>query len=678
MVDISKHHKAFTPTQDGNQMFCEAAHIFGLSVPYPAIDDGTIQRIEDRENKKAHNKNGWYTLAFEGDIYFGAYGSWSRGVQKTFCSVAPSKLTFKDDSRIKARQAAMQAEARRIHEETAKKAEEIIEKAPPANPSHEYLLRKKIKPHGIFQKGMDLLIPATDIEKKVKTYQTIQPNGEKRFLKDGESKGAMFQIGDITPVICVAEGYATAATIHELTGKCVFAAFNAGNMPNVCRAIREKYKGHDILVCADNDQWKTAGNAGLRFAEKCASEIERCRFVYPSFKNITGEPTDFNDLFLNEGEETVLIQLGEKRPRIIAKALGLIDPTLIPKREFLYGNHLIRRFCSTTISPGGVGKTQVVMTDAISMVSGIQLLHDYPHEKVRAWHYNLEDPMDELVRRAVAICQHHRLDINDFSEDLFLNSGREQELIVLEKTRNGDYAKPQADELYQAIKERGISSLSIDPFVRTHHADENSNKDIDEVLKIFGQIANDTNCAIDLVHHVKKGPVSDSHRGSMDAARGASSLAGAVRSARTLSGMSEDEAAGFGIEAVRRSWYLRIDNAKANMSAPAEKVDWMERHSVELPNGDHVGVVGTWKPPSLFEGIKTEDVNATLGHMVDNFVFADVRQNPSAQDVIIQYLNVPSQQANKILDTWLKSGKVKKVKDKHPETGKTTMRVLPK
>lgn len=674
MVDISSFHKRFTPTEDGNELFVLAAQSFGLDVKFPAIDTGAIQRVDDHENKRAHNKNGWYTLAHEDGIYFGAYGSWSRGEQQSFCSIAPAKLTVHDASKIKARQKAMKEEADKLHAAAAQKAENVIESAPVANANHPYLLRKRVGVHGIFQQGENLILPAYAPDGHISTYQSIAPDGKKRFLKDGAQKGTFLKIGTDTPVICVAEGYATAATIHEITGKCVYVAWSAGNLINVCQYIREAHKGHDILVCADNDQW-TLG-AGLREANKCASAVSGVRVVSPTFKNTLTEPTDFNDLFCLEGEDAVLIQLGEKRERIKAKPLGLFDPTLIPRREFLYGNHLIRKFCSTTISPGGVGKTQLVMTDAIAMVSGIKLLHDYPHEKVRAWHYNLEDPMDELMRRAVAICQHHRLDIADFADDLFLNSGRDQNLIVLEKGRHGEYARPHADELYQAIKENGISSLSIDPFVRTHHADENSNKDIDEVLKIFGQIANDTNCAIDLVHHVRKGKTGESGAGNIEMARGASSLSGAVRSARTLCVMDETEADALGIEAERRTWYLRVDNAKSNMAPPADKTDWLERHSVELPNGDHVGVVGTWKPPSLFDNVRLEDIKELMGYVVDNFVPADMKGKDNIFDITVRLCNVPYGQAQKMVASWLKSGKLRKQKEINPETQKSVSRIV--
>ena len=119
--------------------------------------------------------------------------------------------------------------------------------------------------------------------------------------------------------------------------------------------------------------------------------------------------------------------------------------------------------------------------------------------------------------------------------------------------------------------------------------DENSNKEIDEVAGIFAQIAADTGCAIDLVHHTGKAG-SRGMAGDADRARGASSLIGAVRAARTLDPMMADEAAELGLSE-RREWFLRATDAKGNMSAPGRNTKWFERHSVALPNGDSVGVI---------------------------------------------------------------------------------------
>src|SRR5690606_20408923 len=112
----------------------------------------------------------------------------------------------------------------------------------------------------------------------------------------------------------------------------------------------------------------------------------------------------------------------------------------------------------------------------------------------------------------------------------------------------------------------------------------------------FAQIADRTGCAIDLVHHTRKLNGADA---DMEAARGGSSIAGAVRAARALNVMSPEIAKGFGIDDDERRSFVRIDDAKANL-APPSAAKWFHLASVDLGNAtnerpsDHVGVPEPW------------------------------------------------------------------------------------
>ena len=52
----------------------------------------------------------------------------------------------------------------------------------------------------------------------------------------------------------VAEGYATAASVHEATGYPVAVAFDAGNLEPVAETIREKLPDCSIIIAGDNDK----------------------------------------------------------------------------------------------------------------------------------------------------------------------------------------------------------------------------------------------------------------------------------------------------------------------------------------------------------------------------------------------------------------------------------------
>ena len=141
--------------------------------------------------------------------------------------------------------------------------------AKPAQQNHPYLILKNIPPHHIRQFGDVLLIPLQDASGNLWNCQMIFPDGMKRFLKGGQTKWLFTVIGEpsITGRIYIAEGFATAATVHELTGKPVFVAFSASNLPSVAQVVRRAFPQAEIILCADNDA------AGERYSEEAAIAV---------------------------------------------------------------------------------------------------------------------------------------------------------------------------------------------------------------------------------------------------------------------------------------------------------------------------------------------------------------------------------------------------------------------
>ena len=94
-------------------------------------------------------------------------------------------------------------------------------------------------------------------------------------------------------------------------------------------------------------------------------------------------------------------------PLIEARAFVLRDPKTLTKRQQLYGTQLIRKFGSATFAPSGSGKTNLMIVEALAMVTGRALLGILPPQRVRVWYWNGEDPYDELERRIGAACLHY-------------------------------------------------------------------------------------------------------------------------------------------------------------------------------------------------------------------------------------------------------------------------------
>lgn len=295
--------------------------------------------------------------------------------------------------------------------------------------------------------------------------------------------------------------------------------------------------------------------------------------------------------------------------QITATPFEWCDPSKIPPREWLYGRHLIRKYVSATISPGGVGKSSLALVEALAMVSGKSLLGEPATDPLRVWYWNGEDPIDELQRRVMAIAVHYGLTSADFGGRLFINSGRDTEIVIARQNRDGvTVAVPVVEAIKATIRENGIDLVVIDPFVSSHQVPENDNGAIDRVAKTWGAIAGTTNCAIELVHHSRK---TNGAEVTVEDSRGGGSLVYATRSTRALNVMTKEEAEKAGVE--RRRSYFRADNGKGNLTAPPEGSTWFKLISVPLPNGgtirgvpldgDSVGVVTAWQWPDAMASV---------------------------------------------------------------------------
>ena len=134
---------------------------------------------------------------------------------------------------------------RQANEAAADDAARRWGKAKSAEPTHPYLKKKGISPNGLRQDDDILLVPVRDGEGKLHALQTIPPSGDpKLFGKGSATAGHYFTIGNLatTPAICLAEGYATAARIHEMTGCACIVTFSAHNLVSVIDTIEMKKK----------------------------------------------------------------------------------------------------------------------------------------------------------------------------------------------------------------------------------------------------------------------------------------------------------------------------------------------------------------------------------------------------------------------------------------------------
>lgn len=224
--------------------FSAAIQSAGLTAPDMIEADGKLHRFSS--NGKRGDDAGFYVLHADG-IPAGAFGCWRSGLSKTWRADIGRPLTAQETAAHKARIEAMQrqreAEETVRHTEAASRAKAILEAAQPVTGEHAYLMKKAIPASGARLHNNALVIPMR-AGGELQSLQLISPNGEKRFLTGGRVKGCYFGIGSTkgAAALCIAEGFATGASIHEATGYPVAVAFNAGNLMSVARALRDKCK----------------------------------------------------------------------------------------------------------------------------------------------------------------------------------------------------------------------------------------------------------------------------------------------------------------------------------------------------------------------------------------------------------------------------------------------------
>jgi hypothetical protein len=412
--------------------------------------------------------------------------------------------------------------------------------------------------------------------------------------------------------------------VETVSGKGALAFTFGGTGDGLPAGCEEYVRGRHVVILADNDEpGREHANKKAELAAPVAASVKVVHFTEVKHK---GDVTDFFEGggSLDALEQIAALQVPYKpRSALIvqppdtvpavmrATPYVWVEPESIPPRAWLYGNHLIRKFVASTVAPGGVGKSSLVLAEALAMVSGKPLLGISPPQKLRVWLWNLEDPIEETTRRVQATAKFYGLSPDDIGDRLFVDSGRDQSMVIATTTRNGAVIIiPVIEKVIAEILKYQIDVLVIDPFVNCHQLSENDNQAMDMVAKEWAKVADRTNCAIELVHQTRKEGGTEVEV-TTESARGAKALTDACRSVRAVNRMTKEEGERAGLENHRS--FFRVFNDKANLAPPADKSDWFELKSVELGNGpgtfgDSVGVVATWEWPDHFADVSVADL----------------------------------------------------------------------
>lgn len=473
----------------------------GLEPPDQIHMDGKIHRFKSgTKGTPGHDKSGWY-LIFGDGVPAGRFGCWRMGFESPWRADVGRKLTQTEEManarRMAEAKALRDAELERKHEVASSTVEKIWSEAQGASPDHPYLQRKGIGVHGARVTGDGrLVVPLYDPDGTLSSLQYIAHDGGKLYHPGGATGGKFWILGtmDEPGTLFVAEGFATAATIHETTGRPCVVAFSASNLVPVTGTLREVHGAtQDIVIVADHDQ----SGVGQRYAEQASAKFG-ARMVMPP---VLGDANDY-------------AMAGHDLASLL---MPPADDWLIPADDFSAQpspiSWLVKRWLQANAmimvhGPSGGGKTFVVLDWCLRIASGMT---DWCEQKVKPGSVvYLAGEGHHGLRGRIAAWKHHnkagKLNMWLSKDGCDLNTPTGY-LKVVEQVR----ALPNTPEI-----------IVVDTLHRFLAGDENSAQDAKTMLDACNSLMGEFHCSVILVHHTGVSEEAQ-HR-----ARGSSAWRGAL------------------------------------------------------------------------------------------------------------------------------------------------------
>ena len=484
------------------------------------IPDGQIHRVAHISSKKGA-VDGWYILHTGGKIPVGVCGCWKEpSFESKWVADTGRAMTFSErlehDKLIAEIRAKREAERLATQAEVATQAEDEVSTYADASADHPYLVRKRIAPNGIkIDRAGRLVVPVSDSSGEILSYQTIDADGNKRFLKGGKIEGGFYELRGNRKVIFIGEGFATCASIHQATGFTTLVAFDCGNLAKVAKSAKEMFLGSRIVICADNDQF-TEGNAGVTKG-RAAAQLVFGEIVYPNFaeSDLSSKPTDFNDLHVLQGIDAVKEQIERVAlPAIdkLAFEFTRADSLELTEIKWVVDDYIEADSLAQVFGDPGGGKSFVAIDLACCVATGKPWHgHDVKQGSV---FYIAGEGHNGLARRLKA---------------WQIGNGTSLAGVPLYKSHRAAqlYDATEAAVVAESIKQLSAeancipSMIVIDTLARNHGGDENSTQDMNAFIQHLDvYLRQPWKCCVMVVHH---SGVADKDR-----SRGSTALKGAL------------------------------------------------------------------------------------------------------------------------------------------------------
>lgn len=497
-----------------------AMEAHGLIPPTTPIMDGRVHRCPGVGGGKRDDA-GWWVAYTDGDVPAGAFGCWRTGLSEHWSANIGRELTASERA-IQQVAYALAREAReRERAETQEAAASEVRKiwaeaTMPCSREHEYMSRKGLAEHPTARVMPDgrLVVPLYGThDTGLISLQYISADGQKRYHPGGRAGDGHCWLGwDERGPVYVAEGYATALTIHQQTGRPAVAAFSAGSLPKIVGWLRESLgAGREIVIVADLD----ANGTGQMYADQAGAKYG-CRVV------VSPTPTDLNDHMLAGGDIWGVL---EPRQEYLEQIPDDIQPLKI---EWLIKKWLPKNALVMVHGPPASFKSFLVLDWCCEIArrsSVMSIDGDASDEDERSWNgckvrhgivaYLAGEGRQGILMRIAAWRQasgHRSMDLFLSKEGCDLNKPKGYQIV--------------ADSL-RALKKKP-SLIVVDTLHRFMDGDENSAQDSKLMIDNCQRLIDEFGCTVILVHHTPKGSATE--------ARGSSSWKGALDVEINISG----------------------------------------------------------------------------------------------------------------------------------------------
>ena len=251
-------------------------------------------------------------------------------------------------------------------------------------------------------------------------------------------------------------------------------------------------------------------------------------------------------------------------------------------RQWLLDQFLPAGIVCAVVSPGGVGKSQLLMQLAYTVATSIPLAGLWTcGNKGAVLMLCAEDDESELHRRF------HNIDAqldagatkgikSDIEQNLFIRSTIGENTLMTSR-QAGPRAEVQKTLWPQRLIKTaaGIKNLKLiilDPASRFRGGEENSNEDGTRFVEALEYVAQATGATVLIAHHANKASITGGESASQTSARGASSLTDGVRWQLSLMSVNEKHKQHARLQAMQAGHYLEAALVKTNYTAPQAPV----------------------------------------------------------------------------------------------------------